>query len=142
MKATIVLTTVVFLILVGFVQTSEACVDYQQKEEIVLTAGIARTLETADSEPAMEVLLGPQIEYEELIVVEEYVLPVQMSTTVTTEIYKVTAYCDCKECCGKTDGITASGKKAKQGRTVAAPPEIKLGTKLDIDGKIYVAEMK
>jgi len=31
------------------------------------------------------------------------------------EIWKITAYCSCTKCCGKSDGITASGKKAKYG---------------------------
>jgi len=31
------------------------------------------------------------------------------------ELWKVTAYCSCKKCCGKSDGITASGYKAKLG---------------------------
>ena len=29
--------------------------------------------------------------------------------------FKATAYCSCKLCCGKSDGITASGHKAKPG---------------------------
>ena len=53
----------------------------------------------------------------------------------------VTAYCPCKKCCGKTDGITASGVKAKQGVTVAADTRLfPFGTKLEIDGKIYTVQ--
>lgn len=49
--------------------------------------------------------------------------------------YKVTAYCACARCCGKTDGITASGTKAKQGRTVAADPKVlPYGTVIEIEG--------
>lgn len=33
---------------------------------------------------------------------------------------KATAYCSCKKCCGKDDGITASGRKAIEGLTVAS----------------------
>ena len=33
--------------------------------------------------------------------------------------YKLTAYCGCKKCSGKWGARTASGKKAKQGRTIA-----------------------
>ena len=33
--------------------------------------------------------------------------------------YKLTAYCGCKKCSGKWGTRTASGKKAKQGRTIA-----------------------
>lgn len=52
----------------------------------------------------------------------------------------VTAYCSCRKCCGKTDGITASGVKAKQGVTVAADTRFPFGTKLEIDGKIYTVQ--
>ena len=34
-----------------------------------------------------------------------------------------TAYCPCKKCCGKTDGITATGVKAKANHTIAADPD-------------------
>ena len=54
--------------------------------------------------------------------------------------YTLTAYCACAKCCGKTDGITASGKKAVSGHTVAAPSNFPFGTKLEINGKIYTVE--
>lgn len=48
--------------------------------------------------------------------------------------YYVTGYDICLECCGKLDGITASGAVAQVGRTVAAPEDIPFGTVLYIDG--------
>ena len=55
--------------------------------------------------------------------------------------YKLTAYCGCTKCSGKWGTRTASGKKAKQGRTIAVDRrKIKLGTKVKIKGKTYVAE--
>lgn len=36
----------------------------------------------------------------------------------------VTHYCPCAACCGKSDGITASGLRATPGVTVAVDPEI------------------
>ena len=55
--------------------------------------------------------------------------------------YKLTAYCGCKKCSGKWGTRTASGKKAKQGRTIAVDKrKIKLGSKVQINGKTYVAE--
>ena len=55
--------------------------------------------------------------------------------------YKLTAYCGCKSCSGKWGTRTASGKKAKQGRTIAVDKrKIKLGSKVKINGKTYVAE--
>lgn len=56
---------------------------------------------------------------------------------------KATAYDACYACCGKTDGITRSGKKARAGDTIAVDPAvIPLGTKLYIPklGKVFTAE--
>ena len=50
------------------------------------------------------------------------------------EEYVITAYCHCVKCCGKSDGITASGEKAIEGITVAMDKSIPLGTKIYIDG--------
>ena len=55
-------------------------------------------------------------------------------------IYKVTAYCACVQCCGKTDGITASGTQATANRTIAAPRTFSFGTKVVINGITYVVE--
>ena len=35
-----------------------------------------------------------------------------------------TAYCPCVKCCGKTDGITSTGVKAKANHTIAADPSV------------------
>lgn len=55
-------------------------------------------------------------------------------------VYKVTAYCACMQCCGKTNGITASGTKATANRTIAAPSTFKFGTKVVINGITYTVE--
>ena len=57
-----------------------------------------------------------------------------------TTIYKVTAYCACMKCCGKTNGITASGTKATAGRTIATDSKFAFGTKLSINGTTYIVE--
>ncbi len=49
-------------------------------------------------------------------------------------LYYITGYDTCYQCCGKTDGITASGTYATVGRTVAASSEFAFGTRLWIDG--------
>ena len=49
-------------------------------------------------------------------------------------LYYVTGYDTCYACCGKSDGITASGTYATAGRTVAASSEFDFGTRLWIDG--------
>ena len=66
-------------------------------------------------------------------------LPRTTSTTGGTT-YKITAYCSCAKCCGKSTGRTASGTMATAGRTVAAPANFAFGTKLNIGGHIYTVE--
>lgn len=57
-----------------------------------------------------------------------------------TTLYKVTAYCPCLKCCGKTNAITASGTKATEGRTIATDGKFSFGTKLLINGTTYTVE--
>jgi 3D (Asp-Asp-Asp) domain-containing protein len=69
----------------------------------------------------------------------------QVTTTTTKSksatTFKVTAYCACAKCCGKSNGITASGTKATQGRTIAADPRCyPYGTKIKLNGRTYVVE--
>ena len=65
----------------------------------------------------------------------------------------ITAYCPCEKCCGvyatnrqkDKNGnaivLTASGKQAEAGRTVAVDPRyIPYGTEIIIDGQTYIAE--
>lgn len=42
--------------------------------------------------------------------------------------FNTSAYCSCAKCCGKTNGITASGAKASAWYTLAAGSSYKLGT--------------
>ena len=67
-------------------------------------------------------------------------LPRTTSTGASGQIYKITAYCSCAKCCGKTTGITASGTRATAGRTIAAPARFAFGTKLSLNGKVYTVE--
>ena len=49
--------------------------------------------------------------------------------------FRLTGYCPCYKCCGKTDGITYSGVKAVEGITVAADiRKLPIGTKIYIEG--------
>lgn len=55
--------------------------------------------------------------------------------------YKITAYCGCRSCSGGWGTRTASGRRAKQGRTISVDRrKIKLGTKIRIGGHVYRAE--
>ena len=61
--------------------------------------------------------------------------------------FRITAYCSCEKCCGKWasvngGGITASGTKVKEGRTIAVcKSQIPFGTEVYIEGMgTYIAE--
>lgn len=69
------------------------------------------------------------------------------------QIFTVTAYCACKKCCGYWATVrpldkngnpivyTATGAIATEGRTIAVDPNvIPYGTRVMIDGNVYVAE--
>lgn len=72
--------------------------------------------------------------------------PIVTNTEITVKQPKslevvATAYCPCVKCCGKSDGITATGTKATAGRTIAVDPSIiPYGTEITIDGVTYIAE--
>ena len=59
----------------------------------------------------------------------------QEGNTGRKQYATITAYCPCEKCCGKTDGITATGTKATAGRTIAVDPNvIPYGTTIEIEG--------
>lgn len=67
------------------------------------------------------------------IIVEQPVEYIEIQNTnyvpEPTPTYKAmeivaTAYCPCKKCCGKADGVTSIGVKAKENRTIAADPKV------------------
>lgn len=82
----------------------------------------------------------------ELVEVSEPIIEQEYTTAVAEREYievtaTLTAYCPCVKCCGKSDGITASGTQATAGRTVAVDTRlIPYGTEISIDGKTYIAE--
>ena len=51
----------------------------------------------------------------------------------------ITHYCPCSKCCGKSDGITASGTCATEGWTVACGG-LPFGTLIEIGGHTYCVE--
>ena len=86
------------------------------------------------------------------IVVTEDVRPDAQQTReyepkmVSLGTFTVSHYCPCEKCCGKTDGITATGTVATPGRTLAVDPSvIPYGSKVILkyeDGTVddYIAE--
>lgn len=55
-------------------------------------------------------------------------------------VFKISHYCPCEKCCGKTNGITASGTRATPNKTVAAGTALPFGTILKIGSQEYVVE--
>ena len=54
---------------------------------------------------------------------------------ISIKQFRVTAYCPCRKCCDKSDGLTATGYKVRHGdKIIAAAPEIPFGTKMEIPG--------
>lgn len=47
---------------------------------------------------------------------------------------EATAYCSCAKCCGKSDGITASGARARSGTIAVDPKLIPLGKRVYVTG--------
>lgn len=55
--------------------------------------------------------------------------------------YLTTGYCACAACCGKTNGITASGVAARANHTIAADTSVLgFGTQVVINGQVYTVE--
>ena len=49
--------------------------------------------------------------------------------------FRLSFYCPCSKCCGKSDGITKTGTYAAEGRTIAVDPRvIPLGSRVYIEG--------
>lgn len=55
--------------------------------------------------------------------------------------FLTTGYCACISCCGKTNGVTASGVVARANHTIAADTRVlPFGTQVVINGKVYTVE--
>lgn len=131
--------------------------DVRTTEEVITTENITEidtsfTEITTTEEVTMEVA-------EEISTTETYYEPTteeapteEPTTETTTEApsteangmtylgtYSLTAYCSCVNCCGKSNGITASGTQATAGRTVACN-SLSIGTVISINGHQYVVE--
>ena len=100
-------------------------------------------IEIAREEISSEVIKEP---VNKIVQVQTKALTARSSYTRTSGtsgqsgVYKVTAYCSCAKCCGKTNGITASGTHATANRTIATPSTFAFGTKVVINGTTYTVE--
>ena len=75
---------------------------------------------------AVIVALRCTTEPPQAVVMTEYI---EVPRVVSLGEFKITAYCACEECCGKSPdhpayGITATGTTATQGRTIAVDPDV------------------
>ncbi len=157
-----IIAIIVFaIVFVGCGNESETFVEPTETIKIEVEYGVDETIENAEAEETVEPMETTVVEevVEETKPKEVMEKPKQEqsnkdgfnkntdkskqeeSNLVYMGRFKLTAYCACKSCCNKTDGITASGTKAKQGRTIAVDPkQIPYGTKVVINGHTYVAE--
>ncbi len=99
----------------------------------------------AEQQKAMPVIadLSEETEKDNQVVAESAKVAVteEKETNTTYGTYIITHYCACTKCCGKSDGITATGTKATANRTIAVDPKvIPLGSEVVIDGQTYIAE--
>ena len=73
--------------------------------------------------------------------IEDIIIPEPKTiepTVINLGTFKISAYCHCSKCCGKSDGITATGTKVQANRTIAVDPNvIPLGSSVIIDGQTY-----
>ena len=97
--------------------------------------------ETIISEPVNKIIqINKNVTSRSSTTTRDAVTATADKSAAVTQIYKVTAYCPCSKCCGKTNGLTAMGTKATAGRTVAASSKFAYGTKLNINGHTYTVE--
>ena len=98
--------------------------DYRETQHYIIEKN---NLENEMVYPSQEILIPSKEETEE-------------TTPKSLGVFKLTAYCACGKCCGKSNGITASGAKAVEGVTVAADTRFPFGTKLIIGGHEYTVQ--
>ena len=117
-------------------------IDFLAVITIIVLAGLiwwliewAKPFEIPKTEETTQIVEN-SVESVQKLIVEEKPQYIEMEVTAT-------AYCPCIKCCGKSDGITATGTRATPNRTLAVDPQIiPYGTKVIIDGQTYIAEDK
>lgn len=109
----------------GEVSTNEIKINFEQKEEKITTTNLLDISQDFSNS-------NPKIikEMEELKIkkIREKKLP-EGKFTINASAYTAAA-----DECGKSDGITASGKKVKENETIACPKNYPFGTKIKIEG--------
>jgi 3D (Asp-Asp-Asp) domain-containing protein len=93
---------------------------------LALTAFIAFLASSAYGAPEAEIVpvAPPQFTFETNVREVAEAEAVEEPLLVSLGRFKVTHYCPCEICCGKSDGITATGTYATPGRTLAVDPSV------------------
>lgn len=108
---------------------------------VTLLSGCTQTHNNDDyKEQEFQITVGEQSKIEDQLE-EQLYNEYEVVQSPPTTTFLVTAYCPCIKCCGKTDGITATGTVATAGRTIAVDPTvIPYGSEVILNGVTYIAE--
>jgi 3D (Asp-Asp-Asp) domain-containing protein len=105
--------------------------------ENILTIGKANVCLAEELAPAAKIEEEKKVEEvkkEENIIIETKKVPKNSNLPEGKFIINASAYTAAADECGKSDGITASGKKVKENETIACPKNFAFGTKINIEG--------
>lgn len=142
------ITSIVLLfIVITFMMLAVACNQPIEEDEVepikhqeagtykVLPLMVIRDdMDTPETESATEGITEPSAVIEETA----STAPAGEGMPITLKAY---AYCPCIKCCGKDNGITATGTQATPNRTIAVDTSvIPYGSRVVIDGNVYIAE--
>ena len=129
-----IFTLIVALILL-IIANAQVYAAFQSRAVLTAADGAENVARVVDAEMSQE-----QRSVAEIASMAEY--ESEFPALIDLGEFTITHYCACSVCCGKwADGITASGKTATAGRTIATDPKvIPLGSKVVINGWEYVAE--
>ena len=124
----IAVLAIVFFSCLGFIIYLEFHDEAEEPvEQVVVTEPAPkRTTALSPFEQPVQLLEAPE---EPEPVATEYAAFPEEPALVSLGEFKITHYCPCPKCCGKSEsdpwyGITSTGTKATQGRTVAVDPTV------------------
>ena len=119
-------------LLIGGMRTAKAA-----ERTVVAVEPVVKVVEMpvreTKREPEFALAEPPVAEEQEFELAEppvaETPVEVEESPLESLGVFKITAYCPCEKCCGKSEddpwhGITATGTKATEGRTIAVDPKV------------------
>jgi len=142
MKKLLTIVITILLLLTATITFSLSSKDIQpveEKKEIVVEENQEKEIVPEKKPIIEEQVITPKKEEskpkEQNVIVEE-TKEIDGETLVYIGTYHITGYDICVQCCGKSDGITASGTYATPGRTIAMKG-YPYGTKVYIEGLGY-----